>query len=83
MTSRPPHSPDDFGENDDTVIDGTPLVDDNVTPTSNPRCVECGEIAFVDNAALVSFPGDRCLRAIDAHWHWCRVLRKSVTYVPR
>lgn len=82
MVSRSPPS-DDFGEDDPTVIDGGPFLDED-TPVEPPRCVECGGITFTDTAAVTSFPDDRCLHSIDPHrWHWCHKLRKTVTYVPR
>lgn len=69
-------------DDEQTVVDGTPF-EEGVTPVEPSLCVECGGIVFADNAALVSFPDDRCIRALDAHFHWCHRLRKAVTYVPR
>jgi hypothetical protein len=75
---------DELGDDEPTVIDGAPLAEsENDTPELQDHCVECGAVCFTDNAATVSFPDDRCLRAWDGHWHWCAKLRKSVTYVPR
>ena len=71
----------DFDEDEPTVIDGTPFSDDD-TPVEPPLCVECGRIAFVDDAAHAGFPNDRCIRTLDGHFHWCCSLRKAVSYVP-
>ena len=79
--SHPPPS-DDFGEDEQTVVDGGQFLDE-ITPTEPSLCVECGGIVFYDSVASASFPDDRCLRTMDSHWHWCHKMRKSVTYVPR
>ena len=80
----PPPPPDEFGSDEDTVVDGRALPDDSgeVTPDVQDHCVECGGVVFVDRAALQqSWPDDRCMRSWDGkRWHWCHKLKKSVTY---
>ena len=77
MPSRPPPS-DEFDFDDKTVVDG-----EYDTPVEAPRCVECGGVVFVDTAGDVSYPDDRCIRALDAHFHWCHRLEKAVFYPNR
>lgn len=67
----------DFGDDDPTVIDGTPLVEYD-TPVTMPRCLDCGRVVFFDDftqaasaIAMGLFSADRCVRARDGHWWWC------------
>ena len=48
MRSRNPRSSDEFGQDDPTVVDGTPLVEFE-TPETMPRCQECGRVVFFDD----------------------------------
>ena len=90
--SKPPTDIYDAGAepdwDDQTVVDGAPFADDD-TPVEPPLCPECGGITFVDGAATVAFPDDRCLHSSSLwkpsvpRWHWCHKLRKTVSYVPR
>lgn len=80
--------PGEFGDDDPTVIDGTPLVEFE-TPVTMPRCQECGRVVFFDAftpaASMVAegmFNGDRCVRARDGRWYWCGERRKFVYFVP-
>lgn len=88
MPSRNPPSDDEFGDDDPTVIDGTPLAEFDSPPTM-PRCQECRRIVFFDEFSPASmlvaeglFSGDRCVRARDSHWYWCGEKRKFVYFVP-
>jgi hypothetical protein len=72
----------DFGEDDPTILDGTPLAEDdaNVTPVELPRCSECGALVFIDDfdrQSLASFPPDHCMRARNGSWHWCPNFKKG------
>ncbi len=76
-------------DDEPTVIDGTPLLDDD-TPTTLPRCTECATVVFFDDftepsqaLAFGLFGGDRCVRAKDGHWYWCANLRKYVQFIPK
>jgi hypothetical protein len=89
VRSRNPRSSDEFGQDDPTVVDGTPLAEFE-TPETMPRCQECGTVVFFDAftpaASMVAdglFSDDRCVRARDLHWYWCGELRKFVYFVPR
>jgi len=69
---RRPPSPD-AGEDEQTVIDGTPFVDEH-TPVDPPQCPECKAIANLDDfdeRSLASFPAKVCSRAADGHWYVC------------
>jgi len=89
--SRPPTSPDDFGEDDPTVIDGTPLADFD-SPATMPRCVVCGRVVFFDDftnpasaLAMGLFSSDRCVRSrpdVVRWWRWCCEIRTAEFYVP-
>lgn len=79
MPSRNPPS-DEFGEEDPTVIDGTPLAEDN-TPVEPPLCPECGHIVTIDSfLSHPSYPTDRCVSGATGKWHSCATLRKAVFY---
>lgn len=77
MPSRNPPSsdPPDFGEEEPTVIDGTPLASEFETPQTMPRCQECGAIVFFDDfdpySLHLGFPRDACVRGKDGSWWWC------------
>lgn len=91
-----PRSDDDsgsfFDDEETTVLDGTPLVDEFATPETMPRCQECGRVVFFDDwtpaASFVAeglFSDDRCVRSkVDARatWWWCGERRKLVYFVP-
>jgi len=88
-SKQPPLPPPDFGEDDPTVIDGRPLVDNGeITPVELPRCTECGRVVFFDDftqaasaVAMGLFTDDRCVRARDGHWWWCGETWRLV-YIP-
>jgi hypothetical protein len=69
----------DFGDDEPTVVDGTPLVEfEGVTPVTMPRCLDCGRVvffdAFTDAASIVAmglFSADRCVRSRDGRMRWC------------
>ena len=70
---------DDFGDEDPTVIGGTPLVEYD-SPVTMPRCQECGAVVFFDDfdaasltlATMAGVLGSgRCIRARDGHWWVC------------
>lgn len=78
---------DDFGDEDPTIMDGAPLVDDeNETPPSIPRCTECGSVVFFDDftpaASVIGssiFSNGQCVRARDGHWWHCANYSKERT----
>ena len=77
MRSRNPRSSDEFGQDDPTVVDGTPLAEFE-TPETMPRCQECGRVVFFDDftdaASIVAmglFSADRCVRSRDGRMRWC------------
>ena len=74
----------DFDDDDEqTVIDGTPLVESGeTTPVEPPRCAECGAIVFDDDFDDLSliFGMDRCIRSkpgTERPWHWCPNFSKT------
>lgn len=88
---RRPRSPEpppgDYGDDDPTVIDGTPFLDE-VTPVTMPRCAECGRVVFFDDFTVVAsaismnlFNADRCVRSKAGHWWWCGE-RWRLVYIP-
>lgn len=78
MRRKDPDTPSDFGDEDPTVLDGTPF-EDTDTPTSLPRCQTCGSLVFLDDytpaaAALASgiFTGSgQCMRSRSGSWAYC------------
>lgn len=65
---------DDFGDDDDTVIELEP--DENVTPIDIVRCAECGGAIFDDDfdQMALAIGLDRCVRSkpgAERPWHWC------------
>ena len=87
------NSPGDFGDDERTVIDGTPLVDNGeITPVELPRCTECGSVVFDDdfNELALAMGLERCVRSkpeAERPWHWCAnysaTHRKLVQLIPR
>lgn len=81
----------EFGDDDPTVIDGTPLVEFD-TPDTMPRCIECGRVVFFDAftpaASFVAqgvFQGDRCVRSrpeVTRWWYWCGEKHVGKFYIP-
>lgn len=92
MRSRPPPS-DDFGEDEDTVIDGTPLLEEHGeydTPRTIPRCRDCGNVVFFDafsfpasQIASNMFSARQCVTSRDGHFRWCATIKQAVFKFPQ
>jgi len=84
---------DDFGDDDPTILDGTPLTESGeITPIEPPRCTECGAVVFEDDFDQVALAIglERCVRSrpgAENPWWWCAnyspTHRKCVQLYPR